>query len=82
MDNEFILPDNICMRANAVLPKKLGKRIQKRRKEVGLTQEDLADKIGVSRAYMGFIEQGRNMPSVEVLEKIARQLKIRMSELF
>ena len=46
------------------------------------TQEELADKIGVSRAYMGYIEQGRNAPSLEVLEKIAKHLKMSMSELF
>lgn len=70
------------MRKNSKLPKQLGKKIQKRRKEIGLTQEELADKIGVSRQYMGFIEQARNVPSVEVLEKIARNLKISLSDLF
>lgn len=68
--------DNIIMRKNAKLPKVLGKKIQKRRKEMGLTQEDVAYKVGISRAYMGYIEQGRNAPSLEVLEKIARILKI------
>lgn len=70
------------MRSNAKLPKKLGKTIQKRRKEIGYSQEELAEKIGVSRAYMGFIEQGRNTPSLEVLEKIAKQLKLSLSNLF
>lgn len=69
------------MRSNAKLPKVLGKRIQKRRKEVGLTQEELGYKVGISRAYMGYIEQGRYAPSLEVLEKIAKQLKIKTSEL-
>jgi len=63
------------MRKNAKLPRVLGKKIQKRRKEMELTQEELADKVGISRAYMGYIEQGRNAPSLEVLEKIARVLK-------
>ena len=70
------------MRSNAKLPKQLGKRIQKRRKEMGYSQETLAEKIGVSRAYMGFIEQGRNAPSLEILEKISKQLKISLSDLF
>lgn len=64
------------MRKNAVLPKVLGRKIQKARKASGLTQEELADKVGVSRAYMGYIEQGRNVPSVEILSKIARVLRI------
>jgi transcriptional regulator with XRE-family HTH domain len=70
------------MRKNATLPKQLGKRIQRKRKEIGLTQEELADKIKVSRQYMGFIEQGRNTPSVEVLQKIAKNLKLPLSDLF
>lgn len=70
------------MRSNAKLPKAIGKRIQKRRKEVGLTQEELAEKVGISRAYMGYIEQGRNAPSLEILEKISKTLKINLSSLF
>jgi transcriptional regulator with XRE-family HTH domain len=70
------------MRKNAKLPKVLGKRIQKRRKELGLTQEDVGYKVGISRAYMGYIEQGRNAPSLEILEKIAKALKSPMSDFF
>ncbi|KKR76614.1 MAG: Transcriptional regulator, XRE family [Candidatus Levybacteria bacterium GW2011_GWA2_40_8] len=46
-----------------------------------MTQEDLAEKVGISRAYMGYIEQGRNAPSLEVLEKIARHLRVKTSSL-
>jgi putative transcriptional regulator len=67
------------MRKNARLPGVLGKKIQKRRKELALTQEELAAKVGISRAYMGYIEQGRYAHSLEVLEKIARILKIQFS---
>jgi len=74
--------DNLNMRKNAKLPKALGKRIQKFRKNTELTQEELSEKIGISRAYMGFIEQGRYSPSLEVLEKISKVLRIRMSDLF
>lgn len=70
------------MRKNAVLPKQLGKRIQKRRKELGFSQEELAEKVKISRAYMGFIEQGRNTPSLELLEKVAKALKIPLADLF
>jgi DNA-binding XRE family transcriptional regulator len=70
------------MRKNAKLPKVLGKKIQKRRKEVGLTQEDLGYKVGISRAYMGYIEQGRYAPSLEVLEKIAKALKTPIGDFF
>lgn len=69
------------MRKNAVLTRILQKKVRKYRKEGGLTQEELADKVGISRAYMGYIEQGRNVPSLEVLEKIARVLRVKPSEL-
>ena len=70
------------MRKNAKLPKILGKRIQKARKSIGLTQEQLAEKINVSRAYVGYIEQARNTPSLELLEKIAKILKVSIKDLF
>jgi transcriptional regulator with XRE-family HTH domain len=69
------------MRSNARLPKTLGKNVQRARKKERLTQEELADKVGISRAYMGYIEQGRNAPSLETLEKIARALKVKISTL-
>ena len=69
------------MRKNAKLPKALGNKIQKRRKEVGFTQEDLAYKVGISRVYMGYIEQGRYAPSLEVLEKIGKVLGVKVKDL-
>lgn len=69
------------MRQNAKLPKVIGKKIKKIRKNVGLTQEELAEKVRISRAYMGYIEQGRNAPSLEVLEKIAKALKVNAGDL-
>ena len=70
------------MRKNTKLPKALGKRVQRVRKNAGLTQEELAEKVGISRAYMGYIERGRYSASLEVIEKVARALKVKMSDLF
>jgi transcriptional regulator with XRE-family HTH domain len=69
------------MRKNAKLTKTICNRIKKYRHEMGLTQEDLAEKVGVSRVYIGYVEQGRNTPSLEILEKIAKALKVRLSEI-
>ena len=46
-----------------------------------MTQEDLAEKVGVSRVYIGYVEQGRNTPSLEILEKIAKNLKVKLRDL-
>lgn len=69
------------MRKNAKLPKMLGRKVQKARKKIGLSQEAVAHAVGISRAYMGYIEQGRNVPSLEVLQKIAKVLKVKLSDL-
>lgn len=47
-----------------------------------LTQEELGYRVGISRAYMGFIEQGKYAPSLEVLEKIAKALKSPVGDFF
>ena len=69
------------MRKNAKLPKILGKRVRRYRHKKGLTQEDVAFKVGISRAYMGYIEQGRNVPSLEVLQKVAKAIGAKLSDL-
>ncbi len=69
------------MRKNAKLPKVLGKKVQRLRKKTGLSQEAVAFKVGISRAYMGYIEQGRNAPSLDVLQKVAKVLKVKLSDL-
>lgn len=62
--------------------KKLGQRIYQLRKERGMTQEDLAFKVGVDRSYMGFLERGEKNATVKTLAKIASALKVSLSELF
>lgn len=61
---------------------KLGKKIQKLRKNLGYTQEELAEKINISRTHMGHIEQGRKSPSIKIMDKLARILKVKVSDLF
>ncbi len=56
--------------------KSIGKKISKRRKELGLTQETLAEKIGLSVSYIGAIERGEKVPSLPVFIDIANVLEI------
>ncbi len=62
--------------------KSLGKKVQKLRKKEGLTQEDLAHELGISRVYMGYIEQGRESPSLKLLMKMARKFGVSVEDLF
>lgn len=74
--------DNKPMRKNSPLPKSIGKNLRRARRGVELTQEKLAEKVNVSTSYIVFIEQGRSTPSLEVLEKIAKVLRISIKDLF
>ena len=61
---------------------KLAKNVQRLRKRSGLSQEELAEKIKISRTHMGHIEQSRRSPSLKVLTKIANVFRVKVSDLF
>ena len=54
----------------------MGKRIQKRRKELKLRQTQLAEETGISNHYLCNIENGRSIPSLEVFAEICNALKV------
>lgn len=60
----------------------VGKRIRLIRKQEGLTQAQLAEKVGLSDNYVGLIERGAGHPTLETLGQIADGLKIKMGEFF
>lgn len=64
------------------LKEKLGARIQKIRKLQNLTQEKLAEKIGLDTPNLSNIERGKRFVSAETLEKIVSALNITEKELF
>ncbi len=47
-----------------------------------LTQQELANKLGVTQRYIAFIENGDRTPSLENACKIAKILKSRVEEIF
>lgn len=61
--------------------KLLGKRICKYRRREKLTQEALAERIGVSCQFIGNIERGISIPSVTTLYKLILALHIPADEL-
>lgn len=52
------------------------------RKKLNMTQEELASKIGISRAYLANIENGKHNPSLGVAGRISKLLNISVDELF
>ena len=61
--------------------KYLGKNIRLRRKELKLTQQNLADKIGLTLNFVGKIESATSKPSLSTLVAIAEQLNTTVSDL-
>lgn len=59
-----------------------GKRLRELRKERGFSQESLADAVGLHRTYIGSVERGEQSISVDNIEKLAKALKVKTSELF
>ena len=60
----------------------LGKRIKEIRKRRGFTQEKLAELAGIETPSMSNIENGKNYPNHETLEKISAALNVRPFELY
>lgn len=61
---------------------KLGKRVRKARKDRKMSQEELADRVGLHYTTISRIERGISNPPVQTVNKIAKALKIDMSDLF
>jgi len=57
-------------------------RIKEYRAKYNLTQEKLAETVGVRRETIIFLEQGKYNPSLRLAHNIARVLKTTVEELF
>ena len=60
---------------------KFGEKVRATRLEQGLSQEDLADKAGVHRTYIGMIERAEKNITLENIKKIAVALGIKIEDL-
>lgn len=60
---------------------KLARFLQKVRQSKDITQEELAEKIGVSQTWIAYLETGRNKPNLKMLEKIAKALGVKVKDL-
>lgn len=60
---------------------KIGQKIRKYRKARGLSQEELAERVGISVTHMSHIETGNTKLSLQVLVDIARSLEVQTDDL-
>lgn len=61
---------------------RLGNRVRKLRKQAGLTQVELAEKLGMDRSYLADVERGKRNVSLINLELLARGFGLTLSQLF
>lgn len=56
--------------------RRVGRNLADFRRQAGFSQEGLADECGLHRTYVSGVERGVRNPTVVVLEKIAKALRI------
>ena len=64
------------------IKKLLGQRIRDARKAKGLTQEKLAELLGIGTSNISYIETGKFSPSMENFEKLVEVLEVEPYELY
>ena len=65
-----------------MIDKRIGKRIKQRREQIGLTQEQFAEKLGVAPNYISTIERGASFPRYEKLIAIINGLETSADAIF
>lgn len=65
-----------------MIDKRIGKRIKQRREQIGLTQEQFAEKLGVATNYISTIERGASFPRCEKLITIINGLETSADAIF
>lgn len=58
-----------------------GKKVRDLRTKAGLSQEELAEKAGVHRTYIGMVERAEKNITLENIQKIATSLNISIGDL-
>ena len=66
----------------APIRQRFGKAVRRRRRELDISQEELAERAGLHRTYISNIERGELNPSLENVERIAIALQMQISRLF
>ncbi len=65
-----------------MIDKRIGKRIKQRREELGLTQEQFAEKAGLTTNYVSTVERGASFPRCEKLITILNTLETSADAIF
>ncbi|OGX38135.1 MAG: transcriptional regulator [Omnitrophica WOR_2 bacterium RIFCSPHIGHO2_02_FULL_68_15] len=67
--------------SNTDIKRRFGMSVRQRRRELGISQEELAERAGLHRTYIGDIERGLRNVSLVNIAKIAVALDTHLSKL-
>jgi len=67
------------MRVDNVI--EFGEKIKKMRQSKGLSQSDVANKLGADKSFMSNLENGRKNPTLKTILKLAKALSVSSDEL-
>lgn len=62
--------------------KKIGELLKMKRTQIGLTQQQLADKLSADRQYINKIESGKINMSLDYLDRVLMELGCNIENLF
>ena len=70
------------METDKTLLQEFGLKVKQRRKELGISQEELAYRAGFHRTYIGMIERAERNITLSNLKRLADALGVGLKELF
>jgi len=62
--------------------KGFGAEVRRRRKDLGLSQEELAERADLHRTYVSDVEAGKRNPSLQSMQRLAKALGATMGGIF
>lgn len=72
----------LCLCLKRKVASKVKTRIKELRARHNLTQEDLAEKVGVRRETIVFLERGKYNPSLKLAHDVAKALESKIDDVF
>jgi len=70
------------MKKTMLIEEIFARNLRDHRRKCGFSQEKLAEKAEISIQYLGMMEIARKLPSLEVVERLANAMDIKVYELF